>query len=319
MAQLDWYLRANLKPRHLHLVVALDDYRNVGKVAASMNITQPAVSKALSELERGLEIKLFERTARGMHPTIYGECLIRHARAVLADLTQARDELRGLMSGASGNVRIGALFTAVHSFLPPAVAMFKERSRDTSVLIREGTMDALLPDLWSGKLDLIVGRLPSNRAGPGLKERTLLQEPVTLVARRNHPLASRRRVRWQDLKGLPWVLPPVDSLLRGPIEQALDLNGLVVPANRVETLSVQLLCSYLQLTNAVAFLGKDVARHYHAVNLIVMLPLELPGLLRPLGVAWSRERSLTPSAALMIECLEKVSVDPEKKLAKNVH
>src|SRR5687768_7587536 len=135
MARIDWYLRASLKPRHLHLVVALDDYRSVGKVAASMNITQPAVSKALSELERGLEVKLFERTARGMHPTIYGECLIRHARSVLADLTEARDELRGLMSGASGTVRIGALFTAVHSFLPPGVALLKKRSPETNVMV----------------------------------------------------------------------------------------------------------------------------------------------------------------------------------------
>jgi DNA-binding transcriptional LysR family regulator len=98
MAELDHYMRVNLKPKHLQLVVALDDFRNIGQVAANANVTQPAVSKALAELERGLGVRLFERTARGVRPTIYGECLVRHARSVIANLTQTRDELRALIS-----------------------------------------------------------------------------------------------------------------------------------------------------------------------------------------------------------------------------
>ena len=90
MAQLDSYIRTDLKPRHLHLLVALDNIRNLGRVAEYMHVTQPAVSKSLAELERGVGLRLFERTARGVHPTIYGECLIRHARSMLTDLAQAR-------------------------------------------------------------------------------------------------------------------------------------------------------------------------------------------------------------------------------------
>ena len=71
MPNLDWYMRASLRPRHLQLLTALDDVRHVGRVAASLNVSQPAVSKTLAELEKGLGVKLFERTARGVHPTIY--------------------------------------------------------------------------------------------------------------------------------------------------------------------------------------------------------------------------------------------------------
>lgn len=307
MAHLDWYIRANLKPRHLQLLVALDDFRNVGKVAASLNITQPAVSKSLAELEKGLGVKLFERTARGVHPTIYGECLIRHARTVLTDLTHARDELMGLMSGASGSIRIGALFTAVHAFLPQAVALLKQRAPNTSVLVREGTMGSFLSELWSGELDLIVGRLPNNRSAAGLEERILSEEGVTLVAGRGHQLARRKQLHWSHLKELPWVLPPTGTLLREPVERAFERHGMPLPTNRVETLSVHLICSYLQFTNAVAFLGKDVSKHYQGIGLIDILPLELPRLLRPVGVAWSRQRPLSPTAELMLKCLEEVS------------
>lgn len=307
MAQLDWYLRANLRPRHLHLLVALDDFRNVGKVAASLNVTQPAVSKTLAELEKGLGIKLFERSARGVHPTAYGECLIRHARTVLTDLTQARDELHGLMSGTSGSVRIGALSTAVHSFLPQSVTLLKARSPNTTVLVSEGSIEGLLPDLWSGKLDLVVGRLPNNRSMPGLEERILSEEAVTLVSRKHHPLASRKILRWTDLTNYPWVLPPAGTLLRGPVESAFERHGIAMPMNCVETLSVHLIFSYLQLSDAIAFAGKDVSRHYENLGLIAILPLELARLVRPVGIVWNRQRSPSPSAALMIECLEEAA------------
>src|SRR5687768_11259777 len=112
MDGIDRYMRSGLRPRSLQLLVAIDELRQLGKVADFLNITQPAVSKAVAEMERGLGLKLFERTARGVHPTIYGECLIRHARVMLSDLGQARDELRGLVSGSSGTVRVGVLATA---------------------------------------------------------------------------------------------------------------------------------------------------------------------------------------------------------------
>ena len=91
MTQLDTYVRASFKPRHLRLLVALDDLRNLGQVAASINVSQPAVSKALGELERGLGLKLFERTARGVIPTAYGQCLIRHARVMLTGARRRDD------------------------------------------------------------------------------------------------------------------------------------------------------------------------------------------------------------------------------------
>src|SRR3954464_10595951 len=104
MAQLDWYIRANLKPRHLQLLVALDDHRNTGRAAEHLNITQPAVSKALGQLQRGLGVHPRAGAARGVNPPPYGECLVSHARALLDEFTKARDDLRGLQSGIAGKV-----------------------------------------------------------------------------------------------------------------------------------------------------------------------------------------------------------------------
>jgi DNA-binding transcriptional LysR family regulator len=87
--QLERYLRAGLTPRALRLVVALDDVRHVGRVAAFLHVTQPAVSKSLGELERGMGVRLFERTTLGLRPTAFGACLVHHARVLLASLGHA--------------------------------------------------------------------------------------------------------------------------------------------------------------------------------------------------------------------------------------
>ena len=216
MSQLDAYIRTSLKPRHWQLLVALDDIRHLGKVAASINVSQPAISKTLGELERGLGLRLFERTARGVVPTAYGQCLIRHARTLLSELAQTRDELQGLASGGAGNIRVGVLATAALELLPRALAAFKAKQPGVFVLVREGIMETLLPELWLGNLDLIVGRLPQGGA-QGLGEKTLMEEGVSVVTGRHHPLVKRKRLRWSDLKPYPWVLPPVNTLLREPL------------------------------------------------------------------------------------------------------
>ena len=230
--------------------------------------------------------------------------MIRHARSVLADLAQARDELRNLTVGASGKAAVGALPAAAPALLPRGVALLKQRSPGTTVFIREGTMDTLLPELRAGKLDLIVGTLPHVGAGRDLEERILFEERTTVVSGRSHPLARRRKLAWADLGGHPWVLPPAGSLLREPLEDAFQRNGVPIPNNTIESLSVHVIVMYLQIGNALACLSREVARHYEELGLIAILPLELPQLVRPVGMTWSRARALSPSATLVMQCLE---------------
>lgn len=303
MAQLDWYIRANLKPRHLQLLVALDDLRHLGKVAASMNVTQPAISLALGELERGLGIKLFERSARGVNPNVYGECLIRQARVVLASLAQARDELRALMSGASGKTSLGALPAMTPVLVPKALALLKRQTPDTSVAVHEGAMETLLPELRRGAIDLIVGRLIQH-GEDDLDELALFEGSSTVVVGSNHELASRKRLRWTDLDGFPWVLPPVGSLPREPLETAFQQHGLAMPSDTIDTLSVHVILTYLQSTSAIGVLSKVVAHHYRDLGLLSLLPLELPNVLRPIGLTWRRGTAHSPATRQLMRALQ---------------
>ena len=315
MTQLDWYLTINLKSRQLRLLVALDDFRNLGQVAANSYVTLPAVSKALAELEKGLGMKLFERTTHGLRPTIYGECLIRHARVVLSDLNQASEELKELMSGVAGKIHIGTLPAMISTLLPTALALFKQRAPAANVLIAEGTMSTLLPDLRLGKLDMIIGRLPTAPAIHDLEEKVLLEAPVKLIARREHPLVKKPSLEWSDLANFPWILPPPGTLLREPLENVLAHHDIPIPSNYIETLSTHLIRAYLQLTDAIAIFADHLSSGIPELDFLAALRLELGLVVRPIGVIWNREKPLTPSANLMLSCLEETTASGREKYA----
>ena len=306
MAQLDWYLQVNLKARHLRLLVALDDFGNLRQVADISHVTVPAVSKALAELEKGLGLVLFTRNGQGLRPTAYGTCLIRLARKMLTDIHQTRDELKALSSGSVGKIHIGVFPASTSVLLPQALLLLKQRSPGTNVLVTEGTAASLLPELWQGKLDMVVGRLPSRNAMNGFEEKALLEEPVLLMTGRHHPLAKKKKLLWSDLKTYPWVLPPMESMLRDPLERALIQHGVPLSNNYIETLSTHLARAYLHISDAIAVMAGAAAQD--AADKLAVLPLKLPKLVRPAGVLWSKNRSLSPTAALMISCLEEAAV-----------
>ena len=312
MAQLDWYLQVNLKARHLRLLVALDDFGNLKLVADISHVTVPAVSKALAELEKGLGLKLFTRTAQGLRPTPYGECLVRHARTLLTDIQQARDELKALSSGSEGKIHVGVFPASTSVLLPHALALLKQRSPGTNVMVTEGNTATLTPELWKGTLDMIVGRLPARNSVNGFEEKELLEEPVMLMTGRHHPLTKKKKLKWSDLQAYPWVLPPSGSLLRDPLERTLERHGLILTNNYIETLSTHLARAYLQITDAIAVMAGGLAVN-DATQPLAVLPLSLPKLMRPAGVLWNRNRAMTPGASLMLTCLDDAAAALRKR------
>ena len=303
--QLDWYLSINLKARQLRLLVALDDFGNLKQVADFSHVTVPAVSKALSELEKGLGLELFTRTPQGLRATAYGECLIRHARSMLTDIQLVRDELKALSSGSEGKIHVGVYPASTSVLLPRALALLRKRSPGTNVQVTEGTSQTLMPSLWEGKIDLVVGRLPTRSSSKGFEEKDLLEERLVIVTGPQHPLAKRKRLKWEDLTAYPWVLPPPGSQMREPLERVLVQYGVTVDNNYIETLSVHLSRAYLSMTHAIGVM--PFAAAHDVSQPMTVLPLTLPRMLRPAGVAWNKNRPLRPGAKLMLECLDEVA------------
>jgi len=309
MARLDWYIRANLRPRHFQLLVALDELRHVGRVADYLNITQPAVSKSLSELERGLEVRLFERDPKGLIPTAFGECLIRFSRSVLRELNTTRDELRHLKAGTTGSIRIGMLPVAAPALVPRSVILLKEEAPATTVVLVEGNSDSLLPMLQEGKLDIIVGPLPSAPRHTGLELQPLHPgEAIVAVCGTRNPLAGREKITVQDLAGYPLIIPPPDAIFREHVDAIMDYFDMPLPAGAIESGSMTASNTFIRDANAISFYSQHLAQHYSRVSGISILPLTMPPAIvtAPIGVVWPKHIEMLASTRLLIEKLAEV-------------
>ena len=307
MSNIDRVLRSNLKLKHLQLLVALDEFRHLGKAAEFLSVTQPAVSKTLAEIERLVGFPLFERSTRGSVPTAYGESLIRFARSVLAGYERTRDEIAAVASGAAGRVSVGAMVVATPVLLTRAVELLKQRSPQTRVLVEEGDLARLLPKLRLGELDLFIGRLEPGYAAPDLEAEALYNEPMTVVTRPDDPLARKSRPAWKDLAGVPIVMPPPWASLRVKLDQLFVGHGMEPPTDIIETASFLATMAFVRQRSAVAFLARSVARQFEREGAIKVLRMSVPVELPAVGIITLRSRRKTPTSEAMIECVRRAA------------
>jgi DNA-binding transcriptional LysR family regulator len=303
MAQIDRVLRSNVKLRHLQLLVALDQFRHLGRTAEFLSVSQPAVSKMLSEVESMLGLSLFDRSSRGTEPTASGQSIIRFARSVLAEYERTRDEIAAVASGVAGRARVGAMVVAMPVLLARAVDLMKKRSPQTTVLVEEGDLAHLLPKLRLGELDLFVGRLEPGYAAPDLIAEPLFNEPMVAVVKPGHALARKHRPGWADLAALPCVMPPPWASLRVKLEQQFYQRGLQPPTDVIETASFLALLTFVGQRDAAAFMARSVARHFEREQVVKVLPLRIAVDLPPIGMMVLRAQKLTPTARQLMDCL----------------
>ncbi len=303
MATIDRVLRSNLKLRHLQLLVALDEFRHLGRAAEFLSVTQPAVSKTLAEIERLFDLGLFVRSTRGTEPTPYGDAIVRFARSVLADYERTRDEIASVASGAAGRTRVGAMVVAMPMLLSRAVELLKARSAQTAVSIEEGDLTRLLPRLRVGELDLIVGRLEPGYAAPDLETEAFFEEPMSIVARPDHALAGKKRLGWNELVALPWVVPPPWASSRIKLNQLFYGHGINPPADLIESASFLVMLTFMRQRPAIGFVARSVARYLEREGLAKVLNIKVPIDLPPVGLITMRGRTRPPATAQLIECL----------------
>src|SRR5262245_43158252 len=211
-------IRSRLKTRQILLLVHLDEQRSVLRAAEAAGMTQPAASKLLAELEEALGVELFARHARGLEPTWYGEIMVRHARAALAELGRAHEEIEALRSGLAGKASIGTVVTPGTGLVPTAVATLKRRHPRILGSIDLDPSEALVARLVAGELDVAVARVRAAQTAGDLDFEPLGDEPQSVIARADHPLARKRGLSVADLAQQGWVLPPAGSALRDELD-----------------------------------------------------------------------------------------------------
>jgi DNA-binding transcriptional LysR family regulator len=306
-ADTHWFIRARLKTRQLLLLVAMEEEGNIHGAAQVLNMTQPAASKLLKDLEDMLEVRLFERLPRGVRPTWYGETMIRHARMALASLSQAHMEIDALKAGRFGSVSIGTITAPAITLLPEAVSRVKSAHPSLRVGLQVETSDVLIDRLAQGKLDMVIGRLFARHDKSDLRYEALVEEPIAAVVRPGHPLAERTRLKLADLATAGWIVPSAGSVLRHRFELMFQEESLPAPNDLIETTALLFMTKMLEQSDLIGVVASDVALYYQGHGLVDILPVELPCKMDAFGLITRTDRLLAPAAQVMLRAIKEVA------------
>ncbi len=291
--------------RHLKLLLAAANLGKVGKVAKAFQVSQPAISKQLAEIETALGLRLFDRFGHSLRLTGAGEHVMRSASAMLVEMEDLAKQLGSLGEGITGKVAFGGVATTFITFIPPAMKRFKSRAPHSSVSLHDGSADSLLGRLRDGEIDLFIGRMNQRALPNDIRSEDILDDPSLIVSGVSHPLARKSSADWSSLAGQNWILPPTNLPESRIFLQWLEQRGVKLSQGVIESRSLLANIGLLETDEYLSMMPQSAARVYLREGRIARLAFPACDLLGPMQIVWMEGR-LSPAAKLFAECLRDV-------------
>lgn len=291
---------SRLRLKHLEVFTETARLGSVSRAAEWLNLTQPAVSRTLRELEATCGTALVERHGRGIRLTAGGEVFLRHATAALQAMRGGVAALAGEADAAP--VRVGALPTVAASLVPAAAAQYLRLQAKGRLAIASGEQDMMIDRLRHGELDLVVGRLPAPEDMVSLAFEPLTHDNVVFVVATNHVprLTDTPRERLAELMTL---LPPARSIIRPMVERLFMEHGLAPPRLVIETVSDSFGRAFVRAYPSVWVISHNVVAAELAAGTFAALPLDTASTLGPIGLTTRAGDTLSPDALAFTDCL----------------
>jgi DNA-binding transcriptional LysR family regulator len=302
-----------LKLRDLRLLLALNDWGSMAKAANHLNLTQSAVSKAISELEHTFGVRLFDRTTKGIEPTAYGQALLKGSVGVFDELRQSVNAIEHLADPTAGELRIGCAPPMSWGIVPMVIDRLVRQHPRLAFRVTEADPATLRHhDLPERRIDVAIGRIIGTIADDEVDTEVLYNEKTFVVAGRNSRWAKRRKIALAELADESWCVPPAGSFAGSLLAEAFEAKGLPVPHISAVSFSIPLITALLATGNFLCLLPNSLLQlSPHRISFKV-LPLELPAQPGPVGIITLAKRTLSPIARLFVEHAREVA----KPLAK---
>ncbi len=209
--------------------MALEQTRNFRQAGELIGLSQPAVSRSVSELERQLELRLFDRTTREVVLTEAGQMLAQRLPRWMDELDNTLLELRHWARARRGKVRVASAPTLSASLMPLCLAECAEREPGLEILLLDRTQQDVFESIVTGEVDFGVIVEPETSQLGSVRHETILRDPFVVVAPKEHPLVdSGKEPAWKDLEGAPLILLDHSSGSRRLIDRALSSHGISV-------------------------------------------------------------------------------------------
>ncbi|EIE6010608.1 LysR family transcriptional regulator [Salmonella enterica] len=272
-----------IRLRHLHTFVAVAQQGTLGRAAETLNLSQPALSKTLNELEQLTGTRLFERGRLGAQLTVPGEQFLTHAVKVLDALNTAGQALNRKEDASADVVRIGALPTAALGILPAVIGRFHQQQKSTSLQVATMNNTMLLAGLKSGEIDLGIGRMSDPELMSGLNYELLFLESLKLVVRPDHPLLQET-ITLSRVMEWPVVVSPKGTIPRQNAEALLQSQGCKMSGGCIETLSASLSRQLTVDYDYVWFVPSGAVKEDLRQATLVSLPVPTQSAGEPIGI-----------------------------------
>ena len=293
-----------IRLRHLHTFVAVAQQGTLGRAAETLNLSQPALSKTLNELEQLTGTRLFERGRLGAQLTLVGEQFLTHAVKVLDALNSAGQALNRKEGLNNDIVRIGALPTAALGILPTVIGQFHKQQKDITLQVATMNNTMLLAGLKSGEIDIGIGRMSDPELMSGLHYELLFLESLKLVVRPGHPLLQET-VTLSRVMEWPVVVSPKGTVPRQNAEALLQSQGCKMPAGCIETLSASLSRQLTVDFDYVWVVPSGAVKDDLRRGVLTALPIATQGAGEPIGILTRVDATLTPGTQTLLSAIRK--------------
>lgn len=301
-----------LKIQHLLTLVALGRHQNAHQAARALGVSQPAISKNVSEVENVFGVTLFERGRAGMIPNRMGEALIARAIALLNDLDRTQEEIAAIAAGQFGSLRLGVIAFTLPSLIPRTLNKLKEADVSLVLEVQEDTTQPLVDKLLRNEIDCIIGRY-STKHEDRLDQTFLAQQSFTIAVSSTHPLLTLRRgVRLRDVLEYDWIVTPPNTAARQSLISMFTAAGLRMPTVRVETASMEVMRATLSDCGMIGLLPKAIAARDPGLREILISELRRDFAAPPLMLIRRRDELTLPSVERFCRALIDVAADMAK-------
>jgi DNA-binding transcriptional LysR family regulator len=302
-------VRRRLKLRELDTLLAVAQCGSMLKASQQLAMSQPAVSKAIADLEQTLGVRLFDRSARGVEPTLFGVALLKWATAVFDDVAQGVNEIEFLASPGAGEVRVAAGPQMIAGILPTVLtSLRRDYPRITFNVTTAGDSAHQYRELRERSVDVVVGRVHATHDFANeIQTDVVFDDPIYVVAGANNPLVRRRKVALEDIAKQAWTLPPYGRVTGAFIEKLFRSQGIEPPVAAVTCGSIEMHTALLGAGSFLAMYPRSVLEFSLARSSFKVLPFECPIQPPPVGILTWKGRTKSPACELFIQRFREVA------------
>jgi DNA-binding transcriptional LysR family regulator len=307
----DDHIGRRLRLRDLRVFFAVVQAGSLAKAAVQLRVSQPAVSQVIADLEHALGVKLFDRSSRGVEPTVYARALLARGRVAFDELRQAIRDIEFLSDPTAGELAIGYP-ESLATLLPEMIARFSEKY--PRVVMRTDVVPS--PAFRFGGLrerthDLVLARIPTPLL-PGysvedLNVDVLFDDPLVVVAGAQSAWGRRRKVDLADLIDEHWILSPPGTLAHARVIEAFKARGLEGPRASLVTYAMDLRAKLAARGPFITAVPRSVLRLGPDRSALKMLPIDMPSRPWLVVILTLKNRTLSPVVDRFIECAHEVA------------